>query len=82
MFLFDAEDIIRSNIKTNCARYLFFYTRQVTLGPQYITVGYITHFRYSSSRPIGSFSEKLIRLATIYLIQYLLPEIISCLIYL
>ena len=40
------------------------------------------HFRYSSIRPSDSFSGKLIRVATIYLIQYLSPELTNCLIYL
>ena len=34
MFVFYAEDKIRSNIKINWARYLFFNTRQDTLGPK------------------------------------------------
>lgn len=81
MFLFYAGDIIRVNIKLRKIFILFQKARHAWT-TDCVTGGYITHFRYSSIRPICGFSEKLIRVATIYLIKYLSPEVTNCLIYL
>jgi len=46
-----------------------------------LTAEYITHIQYSSIWSIDGFGEKLIRVATIYLIKYLSPGLTNCLIY-
>jgi len=46
MLMLHAEDIIRSNIKSNYARQLFFYSRQETFGPDCVTAGHLTLFDY------------------------------------